>query len=81
MGDPHNHRSKKPIAQIPPQFGLTAGFDSLPEKANDSSSGRRPARGRSDEAVRDLVATMEDAQWRAMSRYAKLLRARDASGS
>ena len=35
----------------------------------------------SDEAVCDLLATMEDAQWRAMSLYAKLLRARDASGS
>jgi len=35
----------------------------------------------SDEAVCDLLATMEDAQWRAISLYAKLLRARDASGA
>ena len=33
----------------------------------------------SDEAVCDLL--VEDALWRAMSLYAKLLRARDASGS
>ena len=34
-----------------------------------------------DEAVRDLLAAMEDTQWRAMSLYAKLLRARDVAGS
>jgi putative resolvase len=34
-----------------------------------------------DQAVRDLLAAMEDAQWRAMSLYAKYLRARDAAGS
>ena len=33
------------------------------------------------EAVRDLLAIIGDAPWLAMSLYAKLLRARDASGS
>jgi len=36
---------------------------------------------RSDEAVRGLLAAMEDAQKRAMPLYAKLQQARDASGS
>ena len=34
-----------------------------------------------DEALRDLLAAMEDAQWRAMSLYAKFLRARDAASA
>jgi hypothetical protein len=34
-----------------------------------------------DVAVPDLLASMEDAEWRAMRLYVKLLRARDAAGS
>jgi hypothetical protein len=34
-----------------------------------------------DEAVRDLLAATQDAQFRAMSPYAKFLKTRDAAGS